>query len=433
MLQKIRRNAFWALDRLKGSGVKNHLEEVAELMEVKPASETRALNDRYLRDLLVHSVETVPFYHSFSRESSFTEFPVIDKDVIRTNYSDFRSGQYSDDEVIPAITSGSTGTPFKVFHDRNKKLRNSADTLYFAGLAGYEIGQKLIYLKIWVEEKMAPPLYYKMQNMIPVDVIKLSDEVIEELIQRIESEKTNYSILGYVSALEQICKYLEKKGVERVDAEVASIITMSESLTEYVKEKMEDFFGAPVYGRYSNLENGILAQQVPGSDGKYLINQASYKIEVLNFDDDYPAPPGVPGRIVVTDLFSYAMPMIRYDTGDVGTLSGSDLNGKAYFDKIEGRKLDVLYDTSGNIVSSYIMYKNMWQYTEIKQYQLIQEGEKKYRFKINADTVFKKEKKLVEEFKLHLGSDADFVVEYVDEIPLLASGKRKKTLNTWKN
>jgi phenylacetate-CoA ligase len=268
--------------------------------------------------------------------------------------------------------------------------------------------------------------------MVPVDVIKLSDEVIEELVQEMESKKNRYNIIGYVSALEQICKYLERKGVERVDAEVASIITMSESLTEYVKEKMEEFFGVPVYARYSNLENGILAQQVPGSDGKYLINQASYKIEVLNFDNDQPAPPGVPGRVVVTDLFNYAMPMIRYDTGDIGTQSGSDLKGNACFEKIEGRKLDILYDTTGNIVSSYIMYKNMWQYTEIKQYQLIQEGEKKYRFKINLDTEFTKEEKLVEEFKQYLGSDADFAVEYVDEIPLLASGKRKKTLNTWK-
>jgi phenylacetate-CoA ligase len=112
MLQKIRRNTFWTLDRLKGSEVKKHLEQITDLMEVKSASEKRDLNDQYLRDLLDHSVTTVPFYHSYSRASSLTEFPVIDKDVIRSNYSNFRSGQYSDDEVIPAITSGSTGTPF---------------------------------------------------------------------------------------------------------------------------------------------------------------------------------------------------------------------------------------------------------------------------------------------------------------------------------
>jgi phenylacetate-CoA ligase len=46
---------------------------------------------------------------------------------------------------------------------------------------------------------------------------------------------------------------------------------------------------------------------------------------------------------------------------------------------------------------------------------------------------FTKEDKLVQEFKQYLGADANFSVEYVDEIPLLASGKRKKIANTYHN
>ena len=74
----------------------------------------------------------------------------------------------------------------------------------------------------------------------------------------------------------------------------------------------------------------------------------------------------------------------------------------------------------------------MWKYEEIKQYQLIQEGPKEYTFIINIENIFEKEKQLVTEFKKYLGDDADFRVEYADEIPLLASGKRKKTVNNWK-
>ncbi len=125
--------------------------------------------------------------------------------------------------------------------------------------------------------------------------------------------------------------------------------------------------------------------------------------------------------------------MIRYDTGDIGSLE-RDVHHphRLYLSKVEGRKLDMLYDTKGNIVSSYIMYKNMWQYTDIKQYQLIQEEEKAYRFKINADASFNREAQLVAEFKAYLGSDAHFMVEYVDEIPLLDSGKRRKLVNIYK-
>ena len=73
----------------------------------------------------------------------------------------------------------------------------------------------------------------------------------------------------------------------------------------------------------------------------------------------------------------------------------------------------------------------MWQYTEIAQYQFVQFGEKDYVFKININESFVEEEKLISEFKEYLGQDANFTVEYVAEIPLLASGKRKKIMNTF--
>jgi phenylacetate-CoA ligase len=127
------------------------------------------------------------------------------------------------------------------------------------------------------------------------------------------------------------------------------------------------------------------------------------------------------------------LPLIRYDTGDVGILSNKSSCNFAtpVLTRLEGRKLDILYDTAGNLISSYVVYKNMWKYTEIIQYQLIQEGKKEYKFKINMKGSFAREKELVREFKSYLGEDADFNVEYVSEIPLLASGKRRKIVNNY--
>lgn len=215
-----------------------------------------------------------------------------------------------------------------------------------------------------------------------------------------------------------------------MDASVNSIISMSESLNDYVRVGMEKYFGSKVYSRYSNLENGIIAQQVPGSEHRFLINTASYIVETLRINDDKPSEPHEAGRIVITDLFNFAMPMIRYDTGDIGILSPrTGEQGNRYFESIEGRKMDMLYDTRGNIVSSYIMYKNMWKYTEIKQYRFIQKGKDRYVLKINADPDYNRDCRIIEEFKLYLGFDADFSIDYVTEIPLLSSGKRRKLIN----
>ena len=74
----------------------------------------------------------------------------------------------------------------------------------------------------------------------------------------------------------------------------------------------------------------------------------------------------------------------------------------------------------------------MWQYPEIDQYQIIQEGKADYKIVITAKNGFLKEEQLKSEFIEYLGGDAHISIDYVDHIPLLASGKRKKIVNTWK-
>jgi phenylacetate-CoA ligase len=429
-LEHLRNYLFWFVDAIKGSPIRRDLKDVHHIMNGTSKSSLDLYLKQRIDKILHHACTTTEFYSQYDWKSGLSTFPICNKNTVRENFEKLISTDFSKDKLIPIVTSGSTGTPFKVYHDQRKKNRNSADTLYFAGLAGFRPGHRLAYLKIWAKEKMASPFHYWQQNMMPIDVIHLNDLQIQSLIESMEKNKSSYGILGYVSALELVCRYLERKRNNKVAANVMSIITMSESLNEYVRIKMHQYFGCNVYSRYSNLENGIIAQQVPGSDHRFLINSASYYVEILKLNEDTPVSAGEAGRIVVTDLFNFALPMIRYDTGDIGTLSKStNDSGTLFFESIEGRKLDMLYDTNGNIISSYIMYKNMWQYTDIMQYQLIQKDKKKYVLKVNAEPGFSREKQMVEEFLTYIGKDADFSVEYVDEIPLLNSGKRRKLVN----
>ena len=428
-----REKIFWLFDTLKGAAIRRHYADIAMLLEGYQEA-TDALKAQKLSSLLNHAVETTSFYNQYKGFTSLNNFPVLNKTNIRENFDVFVSSAFNKEQQIPTVTSGSTGTPFKVLQHADKKKRNSADTMYFAQKAGYRIGDRLLYMKIWSANNKKATLPGIMQNMVPVDVITFNDKEVSALIKQIENDNSSFAFLGYSSALELICQWLEKTNHRKVKAKLSSAISMSETLNDYTKQTIEKYFGVPVYSRYSNLENGILAQQVPGSGNKYLVNTASYVVEIFKMDKDVPADTGELGRIVVTDLYNYAMPMIRYDTGDIGILSNEkDTAGNSYLDTVEGRKLDLLYATDGTLISSYIVYKNMWQYTEILQYQLVQYGAKDYLFKINMEGTFTKEEKLVQEFKQYLGADANFTVEYVDEIPLLASGKRKKIANTYHN
>jgi phenylacetate-CoA ligase len=431
VLENLRHTALWAADALKGRTLRRHYDEITVLLESTDESTVMAKINGSLNNLLEYSAKTVLFYDSF-KGYGLTAFPVVNKSVIRASADSFLSSSYNGAELYQAITSGSTGTPFKTYQDGNKKLRNYADTLYFSGLAGYRTGHRLVYLKIWVKEKMKNSLSYRLQNIIPVDVILFNEREIEALINRMEKDRSTFGLLGYSSALELICRYLDRTGHGPVKADVKSIIAISETLNDNTRESLQKYFEVPAVSRYSNLENGIIAQQIPGQNSRYLVNSASYHVEILKMDSDKPAEEGEPGRIVVTDMFNYAMPMIRYDTGDIGSMvHDENYPWRKYLNHVEGRRLDLLYDTGGNLVSSYIVYKNMWQYTEIEQYQLIQEDKKRYTIKINCHEPFTREQKLIDEFRYYLGQDADFKVEYVSEIPLLSSGKRKKIVNNY--
>lgn len=65
------------------------------------------------------------------------------------------------------------------------------------------------------KEKMASPFQYWIKNVIPVDVIHLNDEQIEGLIRTMEEDRLTYGILGYVSAMELVCRYLDRSGKKK--------------------------------------------------------------------------------------------------------------------------------------------------------------------------------------------------------------------------
>lgn len=180
--------------------------------------------------------------------------------------------------------------------------------------------------------------------------------------------------IGFASALDAIVTYLIKNGMDVPNTQVISIIAISETLAGPTKSVLKEYFGCPVLSRYANLENGIIAQQTETFPNDFLMNLASYEIEVLDMEQDIPVKEGELGRIVVTDLFNRAMPKIRYDTGDIGIAGKATHNGalQFVFKKIEGRKLDVICNTRGELISSYIFAVQMWKYHELAQYQFIQ-------------------------------------------------------------
>ena len=193
---------------------------------------------------------------------------------------------------------------------------------------------------------------------------------------------------------------------------------------------------ADIQSQYANEECGILAQErVPTleKDNPMYWNNSGYFFEVLKFDSDEPAEYGELGRIVITDLHNYAFPVIRYDNGDTAILQAPNQisNGYPIIEKLYGRRLDLTYTTTGTAVSPLTYGRILKHYENIAQWQYIQNGEKDYALNLIMRGEEPNLPSIVEMLKESLGRDANIIINKVDDIPILASGKRKPVVNNW--
>jgi phenylacetate-CoA ligase len=432
--EKIRADLFWFADFFRGGQVNRFLTNFNSRILKNSESDSFYNKDFLLINLLTHATQTVPFYNHILSDK-LADFPIVNKTTIKSNSSGFLSSGYKKKKLKKATTSGSTGAPLTVLKDKRKINRHTAENIYFNSLAGLPLGRKVYYLRVWNAINRKSRLESFLQNIVMWDASDLSDKKISFLIETLIRDKDPKGIIAFASTLEAVASYIVRN--KPIQSPLMSVvIAISETLTDGSRKVLEEYFKCNVISRYSNIENGFLAQQCTHSSGEYHINNSGFIIELLKHGKDESVSPGETGRIVVTDLFNYAMPLIRYDTGDMAIYSESSACGEPgpVFKKVEGRQVDFIYDTAGNLLSPHTITNTMWKYSAlIRQFQFIQNSAKEYEIKINPfNDSFESPEPLIKDLKFFVGTDASVSVSVVSEIPVLSSGKRRKIVNNYK-
>lgn len=287
-----RRTAFWTLDRLRGRPVASAVAGITALHHDPGSPAAVATRRARLARILRHTRATTPFYAAHDGDT-LESFPVVDKSTFRENGPAMLASGYDRERLHPHRTSGSTGTPFTALWDDHKVMRNRADTIAHAQLAGYRLGGPMYYLRIWDGQYRKGRLRQLLEGIVPVEVRGLDEDRARELLEAIRRRRSPVALLGYASALESLCRAAARDGTS-VTGHVDAVVAVGEAPTELLRAGASATFGRPVVARYSNTENGILAQERPGSPG-YRVNVAGYAVEILQHDADLPAPPGHEG------------------------------------------------------------------------------------------------------------------------------------------
>ena len=170
--------------------------------------------EQRIRDLIHHAVETTDFYRDYDPEIPLADLPVVNKDTFRNQYDAFRSILYVDakDNRIMS-TSGSTGTPLAMVQDRHKIQCNTADSIFLGTLGRYHIGEKMAFIRVWVNNVRKGKVQLMMENSIMMDSSSLSDESISHMLDIIKNQKVK-CLIGYSSALGEISEYIRRSGTK---------------------------------------------------------------------------------------------------------------------------------------------------------------------------------------------------------------------------
>jgi phenylacetate-CoA ligase len=436
ILEQGRGVAFWMLDAIKKSQVKNALSDLANCEnEIWNEEQIAQYQKEHIAELLDHARKTVPYYGGVA-STDIRDWPIVNKNVLKENGVAVLSTLFEKDQLIPMFTSGSTGTPFTSWQNIAKKKHVNAETLYYNGQVGFSIGRRIIYLRSVVSEVQKSGIQQFAQNIYLLDCNNLSDEGIKEKLAFIVkySKGCGAMLMGYASTLEAFHKYFEKYGYDEVkEANVYGVVSGSEMLYDSTRESIERAFGCRCVSRYANEENGFLGQD-DEENNVFFMNRADYYIEIFKMDCDILAEENEVGRIVVTDFFNYAMPMIRYDTGDVGAYVRKRHNGveRWAISSFGGRKVDTVQDCEGNLISPYSITNLMWSFQCVKQFQFIQKNYGEYSLLLSADQSVVDENKMISDYKKIFGDKSVFEIHYCDDIPVMSSGKRRYIVNKTK-
>lgn len=176
-------------------------------------------------------------------------------------------------------------------------------------------------------------------------------------------------LLTYPSNLAALLEHFQRKG-ETLPV-VKGIQTVGEILPEWLRTACREQIGISPVDIYSSQEVGNVALQCPES-GLYHIHSESLLVEVLD-EQGRQCKPGETGRIVVSTLHGFAMPLLRYEMGDfaqVGPLCPC------------GRGLPTLFRIHGRVRNMVTMPngEKRWPLVGFSEYRKIAPSIRQYQF-----------------------------------------------------
>lgn len=344
-------------------------------------SELRKIQETKLLGLIQHSYRNVPYYtrlfDSVKLKPSdihgigdLMKIPASSKaDLLSHPLADIMAQGITPDRCRVGTTSGTTGVPFKTYSMRKDSTMMNFGWVRTYMAHGMRLRDRAGVFAGWQLGAPRRPWYERLGIWRRKMLSSLDgpDVWVSEL-----NKWKPHVITGYSMTLNLLASALKENPLHSIRPKL--VFHSSGILDPRDRKNVEATFGCKMVDIYGSDEGGCIAWECAMCAG-YHINVDLVAVETIG-EDGQPVLPGQRGEIVITNLHSYAMPIIRYRQGDVGVLSPEEPScgrGLPLLKSIEGRVDDYVVLPSGRKFSPHPFHWALLLVPGILQWRVIQE------------------------------------------------------------
>ncbi len=416
-----------------------------ERSELHAPSRLRALQMVQLRALLRHAATQVPFYRGLWKglpfepavdaltPKRFASLPVVTRAMVQA------AGEAAFSDSVPEAhgtvhageTAGTTGTPLRFRSTGLTEFMWRAFTLRDHLWHQRDLTGKLAAIR-WMQGRREEAPNWGLATAAlcstgPAVGLNIDHDIVDQAAWLVEQDP--HSLITHPSNLYALAGWFSGHGMKL--PRLRDIRTVSERVTPEQRAACRVAFGLPLVDSYSTRELGYLALQCPQRE-HYHVQEEGVLLELLD-DDGLPVPAGCMGRVVVTSLHNFAMPFVRYDTGDYA-IAGPPCGcgrGLAVLERIVGRARNLMSMPDGTRCWPACELIPVDGVPGIHGHQFVQTAPRRIELRvvIRRPLAPLEEALLVGAVRERLGAGFEVAVVPVDRLPRSAAGESEDFVN----
>jgi phenylacetate-CoA ligase len=432
MVSILRKKLFSVGEWINGWNVFERLDQLHEMERWDPGR----IDEFKLENLkqLAHSAYAhVPLYRQLWDKAGvhpddikdlddLSGFPIITKQILREAGDLALDDRYPKKKLRKVRTTGSTGEPLTIYKDRAHQSWFIAAVFLRMKWAGWEPGDRIMGLQLSKKRTLKTRIEDRVFNIRRVPLGEFNEAFYNQFIERAilfqpAIIRTNPFLLYCLA------RYILKEGIS--DVRPKAIESSTYLLSVSYRDAIERAFGCPVFDHYGAAEMIIAHQCEKGSYHIVPTGIVEADTERQAFGDTGPQ------RLLLTSLTNFAMPLIRYDIADMGSMgTGTCACGKTWerLSTIYGRDTDIIRTPSGG----YIYYLQICylfnSFEGVDIFQVVQEDKSKISVYLVTNREYQRavhEPMIIDFLSKAGGPGLDIEIKYVDSIQIPPSGKHR--------